>query len=99
MFTKNLRYFGQILKLSVKFSKESTKIVSLLKTGNKVVEVGWVPSGKQTGYHYLTDNSIASTMVCPNFKNGPKNGLHLILEHSENGSCALLNIVAGPRWV
>jgi hypothetical protein len=40
MFTKNLRYFGQILKLSVKFSKESTKIVSLLKTGNKVVEVG-----------------------------------------------------------
>jgi hypothetical protein len=55
------------------------------------------PSGKQTGYHYLTDNSIASTMVCPNFKNGPKNGLHLILEHSENGSCALLNIVAGPR--
>jgi hypothetical protein len=59
-----------LIELSVKSSKESTETVSLLKTGNKVVEVGWVnnkvkdnnsmrrgPSGKQTGYHYLTDNS------------------------------------------
>jgi hypothetical protein len=29
-------------ELSVKSSKESTETVSLLKTGNKVVEVGWV---------------------------------------------------------
>ena len=61
------------IELSVKSSKESTEIVSLLKTGNKVVEVGLVsnkvednnsmrrgPSGKQTGYHYLTDNSDVS---------------------------------------
>jgi hypothetical protein len=30
----------EILELSVKSSKESTKAISLLKTGNKVVEVG-----------------------------------------------------------
>jgi hypothetical protein len=29
-----------LIELSVKSSKESTKLVSLLKTGNKVVEVG-----------------------------------------------------------
>jgi hypothetical protein len=33
-----------ILELFVKSSKESTEPVSLLKTGNKVVEVGWVHS-------------------------------------------------------
>jgi hypothetical protein len=33
-----------LLELSVKSSKESTEIVSLLKTGNKVVEVEWVRS-------------------------------------------------------
>jgi hypothetical protein len=32
--------FEQISELSVKSSKESTEPVSLLKTGNKVVEVG-----------------------------------------------------------
>jgi hypothetical protein len=31
---------GIVIELSVKSSKESTKPVSLLKTGNKVVEVG-----------------------------------------------------------
>jgi hypothetical protein len=31
-------------ELSVKSSKENTKIVSLLKRGNKVVEVGWIHS-------------------------------------------------------
>jgi hypothetical protein len=59
-----------VIELSIKSSKESTETVSLLKTGNKVIEVGLVnnkvednnsmkrgPSGKQTGYHYLTDNS------------------------------------------
>jgi hypothetical protein len=35
---------GIVIELSVKSSKESTKPVSLLKTGNKVVEVGWVHS-------------------------------------------------------
>jgi hypothetical protein len=34
----------KILELSVKSSKESTEPVSLLKTGNKVVEVDWVHS-------------------------------------------------------
>jgi hypothetical protein len=65
-----INFFINIKELSVKSSKESTETVSLLKTGNKVVEVGWVnnkvednnsmrrgPSRKQTGYHYLTDNS------------------------------------------
>jgi hypothetical protein len=33
----NLRH---VLELSIKSSKESTEPVSLLKTGNKVVEVG-----------------------------------------------------------
>jgi hypothetical protein len=32
------------IELSVKSSKESTEPASLLKTGNKVVEVGWVYS-------------------------------------------------------
>jgi hypothetical protein len=32
------------IELSVKSSKENTQPVSLLKTGNKVVEVGWVHS-------------------------------------------------------
>jgi TRAP-type uncharacterized transport system substrate-binding protein len=32
------------IELSVKSSKESTESMSLLKTGNKVVEVGWVHS-------------------------------------------------------
>jgi hypothetical protein len=32
------------IELSVKSSKESTEPVSLLKIGNKVVEVGWVHS-------------------------------------------------------
>jgi hypothetical protein len=57
------------LELSIKSSKDSTETVSLLKIGNKVVEVGWVnnkvednnsmrrgPSGKQTGYHYIMDS-------------------------------------------
>jgi preprotein translocase subunit YajC len=35
---------ADIIELSVKSSKESTEPVSLLKTGNKVVEVGWVHS-------------------------------------------------------
>jgi hypothetical protein len=30
------------IEISVKSSKESTEPMSLLKTGNKVVEVGWV---------------------------------------------------------
>jgi hypothetical protein len=56
----------EIIELSVKSSKESTETASLLKSGNKVVEVGWVHSkvedeeGKQTRYHYLTDNSNLS---------------------------------------
>jgi hypothetical protein len=32
------------IELSVKSSKESTEPMSLLKIGNKVVEVGWVHS-------------------------------------------------------
>jgi hypothetical protein len=36
--------FPALLELSVKSSKESTEPVSLLKTRNKVVEVGWVHS-------------------------------------------------------
>jgi hypothetical protein len=32
--------FPDTIELSVKSSKESTELVSLLKTGNKVVEVG-----------------------------------------------------------
>jgi hypothetical protein len=30
------------IELSVKYSKESTKTLCLLKTENKVVEVGWI---------------------------------------------------------
>jgi hypothetical protein len=33
-------YFVHILELFIKYSKESTKTLCLLKTGNKVVEVG-----------------------------------------------------------
>jgi hypothetical protein len=36
--------FHVLIELSVKSSKESTETVSLLKRGNKVVEVGWVHS-------------------------------------------------------
>jgi hypothetical protein len=35
---------GNTWELSVKYSKESTKTLCLLKTGNKVVKVGWVHS-------------------------------------------------------
>jgi hypothetical protein len=35
-----LAHFMKILELSVRYSKESTKTLCLLKTGNKVVEVG-----------------------------------------------------------
>jgi hypothetical protein len=31
---------GNIIELFVKYSKESTKTLCLLKTGNKVIEVG-----------------------------------------------------------
>jgi hypothetical protein len=37
---KYVTKFYVLIELSVKSSKESTKPVSLLKTGNKVVEVG-----------------------------------------------------------
>jgi hypothetical protein len=43
-FTAALPKILETLELSIKSSKESTKPVSLLKTGNKVVEVGWVHS-------------------------------------------------------
>ena len=36
-----LAHFMKILELSVKYSKESTKTLCLLKTRNKVVEVGY----------------------------------------------------------
>jgi hypothetical protein len=39
-FTAALPKILETLELSIKSSKESTKPVSLLKTGNKVVEVG-----------------------------------------------------------
>jgi hypothetical protein len=35
-----LFFYAWAIELSVKSSKESTKTVSLLKSGNKVVEVG-----------------------------------------------------------
>jgi hypothetical protein len=35
-----IHHISGLLELSVKSSKESTEAVSLLKTGNKVVEVG-----------------------------------------------------------
>jgi hypothetical protein len=41
-------HFGQgvvnTIELSIKYSKESTKTLFLLKIENKVVEVGWVHS-------------------------------------------------------
>ena len=40
----NLGEVGHIVELSVKSSKENTEIVSLFKSGNKVVEVGWIQS-------------------------------------------------------
>jgi hypothetical protein len=35
-------YFIDTIELFVKYSKEGTKSPYLLKTGNKVVEVGWL---------------------------------------------------------
>jgi hypothetical protein len=67
IFRYSLLELNERLELSVKSSKESIETINLLKTRNKVVEVGWVnnkvednnsmrrgPSGKQIGYHYLT---------------------------------------------
>jgi hypothetical protein len=40
LLATNLMESSMILELYVKYSKEGTKIPCLLKTGNKVVEVG-----------------------------------------------------------
>jgi hypothetical protein len=37
-------HISSLIELSVKYSKDSTKALCLLKMGNKVVEVGWVHS-------------------------------------------------------
>jgi hypothetical protein len=39
-YTPFIEEMCKILELSVKYSKESTKTLCLLKTGNKMVEVG-----------------------------------------------------------
>jgi hypothetical protein len=50
------------IELSVKYSKESTKALCLLKIGNKVVEVGWVHSKVENEEETTVGSKLGTTI-------------------------------------